>query len=122
MNTVPGTYHVESVWLLWQAVCGERLVSGSDDFTLYMWTPGIDQKPLARLTGHMQLVNDVRFSPDTRLLASASFDKSIKLWEGKTGKYVHSADSLIGICLVVRCYTVLILIMSYLSGPFILPS
>ena len=89
MNTVPGTYHVESVWLLWQAVCGERLVSGSDDFTLYMWTPGTDQKPLARLTGHMQLVNDVRFSPDTRLLASASFDKSIKLWEGKTGKYVH---------------------------------
>jgi WD40 repeat protein len=42
----------------------------------------------ARLIGHQQLVNDVRFSPDTRILASASFDKSIRLWDGRTGKYV----------------------------------
>lgn len=64
----------------------ERLVSGSDDFTLHLWTPEISNKPVARLTGHMQLVNDVKFSPDARLLASASFDKSIKLWDGRTGK------------------------------------
>jgi ribosome assembly protein 4 len=38
------------------------------------------------MTGHQQLINDVKFSPDTRLIASASFDKSIKLWEGKSGK------------------------------------
>ena len=64
----------------------ERLVSGSDDFTLHLWTPETSGKPVARLTGHLQLVNDVKFSPDARLLASASFDKSIKLWDGKTGK------------------------------------
>lgn len=64
----------------------ERLVSGSDDFTLHLWTPETSNKPVARLTGHMQLVNDVKFSPDSRLLASASFDKSIKLWNGLTGK------------------------------------
>ena len=66
----------------------ERLVSGSDDFTLFLWRPEVDKKAVARLTGHQQLVNDVRFSPDTRLLASASFDKSIKLWDGRTGKCV----------------------------------
>lgn len=38
------------------------------------------------MTGHQQLVNDVKFSPDMRLLASASFDKSIKLWDGRTGE------------------------------------
>ena len=38
------------------------------------------------LTGHQQLINDVAFSPNGRLIASASFDKSVKLWEGKTGK------------------------------------
>lgn len=65
---------------------GERLVSGSDDFTLHLWLPETNNKPVGRLTGHMQLVNDVKFSPDTRLIASASFDKSIKLWDGKTGK------------------------------------
>jgi len=40
----------------------------------------------ARMTGHQQLVNDVKFSVDTRLVASASFDKSIKVWDGRTGK------------------------------------
>ena len=62
-------------------------MSGSDDFTLFLWHPEVDKKSIARLTGHQQLINEVKFSPDTRLLASASFDKSVKLWDGKTGKY-----------------------------------
>lgn len=68
----------------------ERLVSGSDDFTLYLWNPEEDKKPVCRMTGHQQLINDVKFSPDTRLIASASFDKSVKLWDGKTGKFLAS--------------------------------
>uniref|UniRef100_A0A669BKF5 Notchless protein homolog 1 n=1 Tax=Oreochromis niloticus TaxID=8128 RepID=A0A669BKF5_ORENI len=68
----------------------ERLVSGSDDFTLFLWNPAQDKKPLARMTGHSALVNEVLFSPDTRLLASASFDKSVKIWDGRTGKYLMS--------------------------------
>ncbi|XP_078278153.1 notchless protein homolog 1 [Rhinoraja longicauda] len=68
----------------------ERLVSGSDDFTLFLWRPAEDKKPLARMTGHQALINEVCFSPDTRLIASASFDKSVKLWDGKTGKYLAS--------------------------------
>ncbi|RXG70772.1 Notchless protein-like 1 [Armadillidium vulgare] len=66
----------------------ERLVSGSDDFTLFLWEPSKSKKPLERMTGHQQLVNDVKFSPDTRLVASASFDKSIRLWNGLTGKFI----------------------------------
>ena len=65
------------------------MVSGSDDFTLYLWQPEEEKKPLTRMTGHQQLINDVQFSPDTRTIASASFDKSVKLWDGKTGKYVY---------------------------------
>ncbi|XP_059511354.1 notchless protein homolog 1 isoform X1 [Stegostoma tigrinum] len=68
----------------------ERLVSGSDDFTLFLWTPAETKKPLARLTGHQALINEVCFSPDTRLIASASFDKSVKLWDSRTGKYLAS--------------------------------
>lgn len=69
---------------------GERLVSGSDDFTLFLWSPETERKSICRMTGHQQLINDVKFSPDGRLIASASFDKSIKLWDGKTGKWVPS--------------------------------
>ncbi|KAM8977345.1 notchless protein homolog 1 [Pelodytes ibericus] len=68
----------------------ERLVSGSDDFTLFLWAPAEEKKPLMRMTGHQALINEVLFSPDTRIIASASFDKSIKLWDGKTGKYITS--------------------------------
>uniref|UniRef100_A0A8C9UBR2 Notchless protein homolog 1 n=1 Tax=Scleropages formosus TaxID=113540 RepID=A0A8C9UBR2_SCLFO len=74
----------------------ERLVSGSDDFTLFLWKPAEDKKPVARLTGHQALVNEVLFSPDTRLLASASFDKSIKIWDGRTGKYITSLRGHVG--------------------------
>lgn len=63
-------------------------MSGSDDFTLFLWEPEKSSKPLARMTGHQQLVNDVKFSPDTRIIASASFDKSIKLWDGSTGGFI----------------------------------
>ena len=68
----------------------ERLVSGSDDFTLFLWSPAEDKKPLARMTGHQALINQVLFSADSRIIASASFDKSIKLWDGRTGKYLAS--------------------------------
>uniref|UniRef100_A0A7E4W5Q2 NLE domain-containing protein n=1 Tax=Panagrellus redivivus TaxID=6233 RepID=A0A7E4W5Q2_PANRE len=68
----------------------ELLVSGSDDFTMFLWEPATKNKAIGRLTGHQQLVNQVVFSPDTRTIASAAFDKSIKLWDGRTGKYLTS--------------------------------
>ena len=57
----------------------ERLVSASDDFTLFMWKPESEKKPVCRLTGHQATINDVKFSPDARYIASASFDKSVRL-------------------------------------------
>ena len=33
----------------------ERLVSGSDDFTLFLWDPEESKKPLARMTGQFNV-------------------------------------------------------------------
>ncbi|CAK8575982.1 unnamed protein product [Lathyrus sativus] len=66
----------------------ERLVSGSDDFTMFLWEPFINKHPKTRMTGHQQLVNHVYFSPDGQWIASASFDKSVKIWNGTTGAFV----------------------------------
>ena len=66
----------------------EILVSGSDDFTLFLWRPGKEKTSFARLTGHQQAVNAVQFSPDARLIASASFDKSLRVWCGRTGRHL----------------------------------
>ncbi|KAL3116523.1 hypothetical protein niasHT_006970 [Heterodera trifolii] len=74
----------------------ERLVSGSDDFTMFLWEPGEKKQPIARMTGHQQLVNQVQFSPDTHTIASASFDKSIKLWDGRTGAFVATLRGHVG--------------------------
>ena len=41
------------------------------------------------MTGHQQPVNHISFSPDGRFIASASFDKKVKLWNGITGSCVE---------------------------------
>lgn len=86
----------------------ERLVSGSDDATLLLWgslkpeKDGKQLRPTARLTGHQQPVNAILFSPDARKFASASFDKKVKLWHGRTGAFLATFAGHVGAvyCLV----------------------
>src|SRR5439155_18630196 len=40
------------------------------------------------LKGHTETVYAIAFSPDGQQVATASFDKSVKLWESATGKAI----------------------------------
>ena len=89
------------------------MITGSDDHTLFLWSlfPSRSDsnkpsevaasksgkfKPLARLTGHQRQVAHVVFSPDGKWAASAAWDNSVRLWEGRTGKFVATLRGHIG--------------------------
>ncbi|CAD6448142.1 705d0359-93b2-4826-8ff3-39780867150d [Sclerotinia trifoliorum] len=68
----------------------ERLVSASDDFTMYLWDPAKQKKPVAQMLGHQKQVNHVAFSPDGRLIASSGFDNHTKIWNARDGKFIST--------------------------------
>jgi len=74
----------------------ERLVSASDDFTIYLWNPSSTLKPVARLLGHQKQVNHVTFSPNGQIIASAAFDNHVKLWNASDGKFLFSLRAHVG--------------------------
>jgi WD40 repeat protein len=61
----------------------------------------IDPKAALVLTGHKDLIHDLAFSPDGKLLATCSYDRLVLLWDTASGKQVRAfkehSDSVYGV-------------------------
>ncbi|XP_061173798.1 DDB1- and CUL4-associated factor 5-like isoform X2 [Saccostrea echinata] len=65
----------------------QYILSGSDDFQLYMWKIPEDlssrryvNDAYMILHGHRSIVNQVRFNPDNHIIISSGVEKMIKVW------------------------------------------
>lgn len=70
----------------------QYIISGSDDFNVYIWEVPELPEPDAELvtvnraflvlTGHRSIVNQVRFNPDNHLIISTGVEKILKVCIG----------------------------------------
>ncbi|WP_426503794.1 Hsp70 family protein [Dactylosporangium sp. McL0621] len=67
---------------------GSVVASAGADATVRLWDGGTGRV----LTGHLDPVTAVAFSPDATLLASAGLDSTIRLWDPATGAHLHTLD------------------------------
>ena len=65
--------------------CGRRVVSGSSDNAVHIWSTITGQKESV-LKGHSRYVSCVAFSPCDTRVASGSYDQTVRIWNVTSGE------------------------------------
>lgn len=86
--------HAPSVFALrWDPGRADRLLSGGRDAMLREWRIGADGfRMLSEQPAHWYTVNDLAWSPGGRYLATASRDKTLKIWDAATLRLLKVLD------------------------------
>ncbi|MEO0015461.1 MAG: hypothetical protein RLZZ535_3850, partial [Cyanobacteriota bacterium] len=62
------------------------------DSKIKIWRNNHDntQKLIHTLLGHQATISQIKYSPDGKIIASASWDQTIKLWNAQTGELINT--------------------------------
>lgn len=86
--------HDNSVFTVKYSADGDYLWSGGRDAHLKTWQIENDYQAVADQSAHWFTINDIAFHPGGKLLATASRDKTIKIWDVDTFKLLKVIDTI----------------------------
>lgn len=87
-KTIPGRKNKWGMAMAWSPD-GKNIACGRVNIVLYDLNTGAEN---TAFSGHRGFVQDLAFSHDGRLLASASLDRTAQVWEIKSGKRMYTLE------------------------------
>ena len=86
--------HQKTVFSLRYAPGGDYLLSGGRDAHLRAWNANDSWGKLTEQPAHWFTINDIAFHPTAPIFATASRDKTIKIWEAQSFQLLRVLDSI----------------------------
>lgn len=81
-----------SVFALAYSPDRKHLLSGGRDAMLNVWTPASSLLAEKSIPAHLLHINSIAFSPSGQLFATASMDKTVKIWDASSFELLKVVD------------------------------
>jgi len=86
--------HENSVFTVQYSLDGNYLLSGGRDALLKVWAIERDFELVSDQAAHLFTINDIAFHPEAHLFATASRDKTIKIWDAENFKLLKVIETI----------------------------
>ena len=83
--------HQETYSTVFSPLSPNLYASAEGDGKINIWNNADDNQTIIRtLPGHQKTISQIKYSPDGKIIASSSWDKTIKLWNVETGELINT--------------------------------